>query len=212
MAKVIKKQQPQRSHTKTPRSDKPVYPQNRNRLTKEQEKHLLLLSSKGDLKARNRLIEDNLWVLRLFVKRYVLPWWWRGNKEDLYQAGTLGLIKAVEKFDLKYDCRLTTLAGYYIRREIFLFAAKEKRQYENTQDMEDYDIVDEELEEAIHKNLDLEIIRCSVDTLDDARLAGIFRLAYQRGLTDQQIGEIYGISKQRVQQLRSTIHSKLSLG
>ena len=212
MPKVIKKVQPKRPFTKTVRSDKPIYEKNMNRLTKEQERHLLLLSSKGDIKARNKLVEDNLWVLRIFVKKYVLPWWWRGDKQDLYQAGAMGLMKAISKFDLGYDCRLTTLAGYYIRREIFLFAGKEKRQYQDSQDMEEYDIVEEEVEDALHKGLDLEIILCSVDTLDDARLAGIFRLAYQRGLTDQAIGEIYGISKQRVQQLRSTIPDKLSLG
>ena len=208
--RVIKKAETQ-SWRKTPRSDKPVYAKNINRFTKEQEKHLLLLSSKGDMNARNKLVEDNLWVLRMFVKRYNIPYWWRGDKQDLYQVGSIGIMKAIEKFDLSFDCRLTTLAGYYIRREIFLFATKEKKQYQFASDVDNYDIIDEEPEELLNKGLDLQIISCSVALLDDERLAGIFRLAYERGLTDQQIGEIYDISKQRVQQLRSTIPKKISI-
>jgi len=208
--RVIKKAETQ-SWRKTPHSDKPIYAKNLNRFTKEQEKHLLLLSSKGDMNARNKLVEDNLWVLRMFVKRYNIPHWWRGDKQDLYQVGSIGIMKAIEKFDPSFNCRLTTLAGYYIRREIFLFATREKKQYEFANDVDNYDIIDEEPEELLNKGLDLQIISCSVALLDDARLAGIFRLAYERGLTDQQIGEIYNISKQRVQQLRSTIPKKISI-
>ena len=58
---------------------------------------LLAKTKEGDLEARNTIIEDNLRLVHHVVKRFV----GRGVElQDLFQIGTIGLIKAVDHFDL----------------------------------------------------------------------------------------------------------------
>jgi RNA polymerase sigma-B factor len=61
----------------------------------------------GDLKARDRLIEMHLPLVRALARRYA------GRSEqldDLVQVGSIGLIKAVDRFDLDRGVELTTYA------------------------------------------------------------------------------------------------------
>jgi RNA polymerase sigma-B factor len=61
----------------------------------------------GDLKARERLIELHLPLVRALARRYA------GRSEqldDLVQVGSIGLIKAVDRFDLERGVELTTYA------------------------------------------------------------------------------------------------------
>ncbi len=79
---------------------------------------LLKLAHEGDKKARDTLIEENMGLVRSIVKRFV----GRGvEAEDLFQIGTIGLIKAVDKFDLSYQVQLSTYAVPMISGEIKRF-------------------------------------------------------------------------------------------
>jgi RNA polymerase primary sigma factor len=72
-------------------------------------------SERGDRLARQRLIESNLRLVVAIAKTYrhtELP------LLDLIQEGTLGLIRAVDKFDWRRGTRLSTYAGYWIRMSI----------------------------------------------------------------------------------------------
>jgi RNA polymerase sigma-B factor len=61
----------------------------------------------GDESARERLIEDNLPLVRAIARRYV----GRGEPfEDLVQVGSIGLIKAIDRFDLERGVELQTYA------------------------------------------------------------------------------------------------------
>ena len=60
-----------------------------------------------DLSARDRLIEDNLPLVRAMARRYA----GRGEQfEDLVQIGTIGLIKAIDRFDLERGVELQSYA------------------------------------------------------------------------------------------------------
>ncbi len=60
-----------------------------------------------DLSARDRLIEDNIPLVRAMARRYA----GRGEQyEDLVQIGTIGLIKAIDRFDLERGVELQTYA------------------------------------------------------------------------------------------------------
>jgi RNA polymerase sigma-B factor len=60
-----------------------------------------------DLSARDRLIEENLPLVRAMARRYA----GRGEQfEDLVQIGTIGLIKAIDRFDLERGVELQTYA------------------------------------------------------------------------------------------------------
>ena len=59
---------------------------------------------KGDKEARKVLIEKNLGLVHHIVKRFL----GRGvEQEDLFQIGTIGLMKAIDKFDTSYDVRFS---------------------------------------------------------------------------------------------------------
>ena len=59
----------------------------------------------GDKTAREALVKDNLGLVWSIVRRFA----GRGcETEDLFQIGSIGLLKAIDKFDLSYDCLLYT--------------------------------------------------------------------------------------------------------
>ena len=68
---------------------------------------LIEQSQKGDQAVRSQLIEQNLGLVRHIVKRYQ----GRGcDLEDLFQIGVIGLIKAVDHFDVSRDVQFSTYA------------------------------------------------------------------------------------------------------
>ena len=73
---------------------------------------------KGDKEARKVLIEKNLGLVHHIVKRYL----GRGvEAEDLFQIGTIGLMKAIDKFDLSFQVKFSTYAVPLISGEIKRF-------------------------------------------------------------------------------------------
>lgn len=72
--------------------------------------------------AQKELYEDNIGLIRSIVKRYVN----RGtDAEDLFQIGSIGLIKAIRNFDLSYDVCFSTYAVPMISGEIRRFLRDE---------------------------------------------------------------------------------------
>src|SRR5205814_1479783 len=69
----------------------------------------------GDLQAREKLIEQYMSLVRSLARRYS----YRGEQlEDLVQIGAIGLIKAIDRFDLNRGVELTTYATPNIIGEI----------------------------------------------------------------------------------------------
>ena len=61
----------------------------------------------GDKEAREKLVEENLGLVFTVVRRFT----GRGcEMEDLVQIGSIGLMKAIDKFDLSMDVKLSTYA------------------------------------------------------------------------------------------------------
>lgn len=81
----------------------------------EQTRRLISRSQQGDLEARSKLVEENLPLVHNIAKRFVD----RGLEyDDLLQIGSLGLIKAIQDFDLSYEVRFSTFAVPKIMGEI----------------------------------------------------------------------------------------------
>ena len=84
----------------------------------EQTIALIERSHQGDKEARDKLVEDNLGLVWNIVKRYT----GRGyDAEDLFQIGSIGLIKAIDKFNTDYEVKLSTYAVPMISGEIKRF-------------------------------------------------------------------------------------------
>ena len=77
-------------------------------LTAQEERIYLERSAKGDLEARNTLIERNLRLVAHIMKKYYAA---DSDQEDLISIGTIGLIKAVSTFDSSKGARLATYAS-----------------------------------------------------------------------------------------------------
>lgn len=79
---------------------------------------LIQQSHEGDEEARTRLVEENVGLIWCVVKRF----YGRGtDPEDLFQIGSIGLLKAIDKFDLSYDVKFSTYAVPMISGEIKRF-------------------------------------------------------------------------------------------
>lgn len=79
---------------------------------------LIKKSHDGDEDAREQLVKDNTGLVWCVVKRF----YGRGvEPDDLFQIGCIGLIKAIDKFDLDYDVKFSTYAVPMISGEIKRF-------------------------------------------------------------------------------------------
>ena len=79
---------------------------------------LIRQAQAGEKESREVLIEQNLGLVHHIVKRFL----GRGYEaEDLFQIGTIGLIKAIDKFDTSFDVKFSTYAVPLIAGEIKRF-------------------------------------------------------------------------------------------
>ena len=94
----------------------------------EEERYYLKMYRNGDEKAKEKLIEHNLRLVAHIVKKYNSP---DRDLDDLISIGTIGLIKAVNTFDLDKGGRLVTYAARCIENELLMyFRAKKKHSKE----------------------------------------------------------------------------------
>lgn len=81
----------------------------------EQEMDLIRAFQRGDLRAGDRLMRDYLGLVRSIAHGYRL---WGVGLDDLVQQGSIGLLKAMQRFDAARTQSLQAYAGYWIRAEI----------------------------------------------------------------------------------------------
>lgn len=79
---------------------------------------LIKLAQAGDEHAKDIIVKENMGLIWSIVKRFVN----RGYEaEDLFQIGSIGLLKCIDKFDLNYDVKFSTYAVPMIMGEIKRF-------------------------------------------------------------------------------------------
>ena len=84
-------------------------------LSFEEEKDLTRRAAVGDKEAKQKLVNHNLRLVMSIARKY------KGTSlsfQDLVQEGTIGLMKAVDKFDPSKDFRFSTYATYWIKQTI----------------------------------------------------------------------------------------------
>ena len=93
-------------------------------LSKESELYYLKRSRTGDLEARNILVEYNLRLVAHIVKKYNN---FERDTDDLISIGTIGLIKAINTYDIEKGNRLVTYASRCIENELLMMLRQERK-------------------------------------------------------------------------------------
>ena len=86
---------------------------------------LIQKSHEGDDEASAQIVEENTGLVWCIVRRFA----GRGTEmEDLFQIGTIGLLKAIDKFDLSFEVKFSTYAVPLISGEIKRFLRDDQGQ------------------------------------------------------------------------------------
>jgi len=92
--------------------------EDRRLLTHEETLELIQKAQKGDEEAKELLVRKNIALVKSIVKKFLN----RGHEyEDLFQLGSIGLLKAIQNYDPEYNVRFSTYAVPMIMGEIKRF-------------------------------------------------------------------------------------------
>ncbi len=93
-------------------------------LSAKEEARCLELMKNGDKSARSRLIEHNLRLVAHIVKKYYNA---PCDSDDLVSIGTIGLIKAIDSYDISKSTKLSSYASRCIENEILMYFRSRKK-------------------------------------------------------------------------------------
>ncbi len=93
-------------------------------LSAQEEEIMLKKCRRGDLQARNLLIEKNMRLVAHMTKKYASP---ERDIQDLISVGTIGLIKAINSYKPEKGIRLATYAAKCIDNELLMLLRTEKK-------------------------------------------------------------------------------------
>lgn len=93
-------------------------------LSEKQERLYLEKYADGDMEARNKLVEHNLRLVAHIIKKYYGT---QSEQDDLVSIGTIGLIKAIDTYDMKKNIRLSSYASRCIENEILMHFRNNKK-------------------------------------------------------------------------------------
>ncbi len=93
-------------------------------LDEKEENELLIRLQKGDKEAKNILVEKNLRLVVYISKKFENS---GVNIEDLISIGTIGLMKAINSFNIEKNIKLATYASRCIENEILMYLRKNNK-------------------------------------------------------------------------------------
>lgn len=191
---------------------------------KDEKKYLELLRD-GDKSAKEILIERNLRLVAHIVKKYTFP-----NKEidELISIGTVGLIKAIDSFDVSKGTRLATYAARCIENEILMLYRNSKKQKSEVY-LQDPIGVDKEgneiclidvlssekdsVLEKVESNLQIRLLYNKIGKNLSSREGQILKMRYGlddgRCRTQREIAGLLGISRSYVSRIEKKALKKL---
>ena len=195
-------------------------------LSIEEEKLYLDKFENGDISAKDILIERNLRLVAHISKKYASP---TIPLDDLISIGTIGLIKGINSYNSKKGVKFSTYISRCIENEILMFFRNSKKVnsevYLNEpigKDKDDNVITLQEVlennERSIEDSIDLKLKEKKLyekmnSILKDREreiLILRFGLNNNKPLTQNQVAELFGISRSYVSRIESKAISKLS--
>ena len=192
--------------------------------TREEEIQLLQAMERGDRQARSELIERNLRLVVYIARRFDNT---GVNVEDLISIGTIGLIKAVETFQLSKGIKLATYSSRCIENEILMHLRKIANQKTELSFDEPLntdwdgnelllsDVLGTESDlvmRPIEAEVDQQLLRQSVARLEERERKIItmrFGLDGRPERTQKEVAEEMGISQSYISRLEKRIIARL---
>lgn len=193
-------------------------------LSKAAEQEYLDRWAKGDIEARNALVEHNLRLVSHIMKKYYTQ---HEDMDDLISIGTIGLIKGINTYRADRGVRLATYASRCIENEILMYFRSQKKSSGdvslsdaldvdsdgNGLSMMDVVAEDDDLAERIGTQEICRNLKKCVDTSLEPREAQVITLRYgldgNQPKTQKDTAEICGISRSYVSRIEKRALEKL---
>ena len=194
-------------------------------LSAQRERELLLkMKQNGDLDARNELIEHNLRLVSHIIKKYYSNY---DEQEDLISIGTIGLIKAIDSFDVNKGIRLATYAARCVENEILMHYRSRKKDANNISVNEPIDTDSEgnpltlidiiSVDDTICDDIDLKnktvqlykMIENMSDERDREIIIRRYGLYNQKEMTQNEVAKALGISRSYVSRIEKRVIEEL---
>lgn len=190
----------------------------------EEEQEKLFKVSHGDECAKDELIEHNLrlvvYIARKFDNTGI-------ELDDLVSIGTIGLIKAINSYDVGKNIKLATFASRCIENEILMYLRRVMRtrgevSFDEPLNVDsegnelllsdilgtDADVVSKDLEKASERKLLLKVLSKLNDR--ERRLMDLrFGLKGDKALTQKEVAALLGISQSYISRLEKKIVKKM---
>ena len=93
-------------------------------LSKKEESNYFQKARSGDTTARSILIERNLRLVAHIAKKYAATGY---DQDDLISVGSIGLIKAIDSYNIESETRFATYAGKCLQNEILMYFRSQKK-------------------------------------------------------------------------------------
>ena len=193
-------------------------------LDKDKELECIIKAQKGDIEARNKLIEHNLRLVVFLAKKYENTGY---DIEDLVSIGSIGLIKGIKTYKIDKNIKLATYASRCIANEILMFLRKNKKRRgeRSLEDALNYDSEGNELHledilgtdndiviKAFEDKMDKQLLSKHLNDLDN-REKQIMILRYglnnTKEFTQKEVAEMLGISQSYISRIEKKVISKL---
>ncbi len=193
---------------------------------KERE-YFIKFKEKGDLQARNKLIEHNLRLVAHIVKKYYSA---NDNTDDIISVGTIGLIKSVDTYDIKKGARFATYAGKCIQNEILMYFRSQKKLAMEVSMNETIDIdkdgnpltwgdiisvddtVAEDLDLKLRSKRAISIIKNDLTPRERQIMILRYGLDGRAAVTQREVAERMGISRSYVSRIEGSALQKIAQG
>lgn len=153
---------------------------------------------------QGKIIEKMGYIVNKRIMRYKNS----GLYDDLLQEGRLGIITAMEKFDLSRGCNFFQFSIWHVQNKIRIFLKKQKRKNQIISQEETIDGPDITYDQIEAKKLLISEIN-KLPEIEKKIVKMRLGLDDNNGKTYQQIGDVFSLSKQRIEQIYSRTILKL---
>ncbi len=193
-------------------------------LSAKEEKYYLQKLKEGDKQAKDVLIERNLRLVAHIIKKYYSS---TSEQDDLVSIGTIGLIKAINTFDVDKGIKLSSYAARCIENEILMYFRSNKKSSQDISINEPIDTDKEgntlslidimSSEDSIVDDIDIKIksenlkkyVQESLTDREKRIIILRYGLAGAAPMTQRKVADIMGISRSYVSRIEKKALKKL---